>query len=120
MVFIQCDIADMSFFPNNYFDYVSCDQVIHHTKTPPKTFKELVRVTRINHDISCYMYRKKALPRELLDDYFREFSKQLTHDDIMGLSKELTELSRILSKIKKVIEFPSIPLLGIEGGKMTV
>lgn len=120
MVFIQCDIADMSFFPNNYFDYVSCDQVIHHTKIPPKTFKELVRVTRINHDISCYVYRKKALPRELLDDYFREFNKQLTHDDIMELSKQLTELGCILSKIKKVIEFPSIPLLGIEGGKMTV
>lgn len=120
MLFIQCDIAEMSFFPNNYFDYVSCDQVIHHTKEPPKTFKELVRVARINHDISCYVYRKKALPRELLDDYFREFSKQLTHDEIMELSKELTELGRILSKIIKVIEFPSIPLLGIEGGKMTV
>lgn len=119
MLFIQCDIADMSFFPDNYFDYVSCDQVIHHTKEPPKTFKELVRVTRINHDISCYVYRKKALPRELLDDYFREFSKQLTHDEIMELSKELTELGRTLSKIKEVIEFPSIPLMGIEGGKMT-
>lgn len=120
MVFIQCDIADMSFFPDNFFDYVSCDQVIHHTKNPPKTFKELVRVTRINHDISCYVYRKKALPRELLDEYFRKFSKQLSHEDIMVLSKELTELGRKLSQIKEEIEFPSIPLLGIEGGKMTV
>ena len=120
MLFIQCDIADMPFFPNNYFDYVSCDQVIHHTKKPLKTFKELVRVTQINHDISCYVYRKKALPRELLDDYFREFSKELSHDEIMELSRRLTELGRTLSKIEKLVEFPSIPLLGIEGGKMTV
>ena len=88
-----------AFFPNNYFDYVSCDQVIHHTKIPPKTFKELVRVTRINHDISCYVYRKKALPRELLDDYFREFSKQLTHDDIMELSNVITSYSIHYTKL---------------------
>ena len=120
LLFIQCDIADMPFFPDNYFDYVSCDQVIHHTKEPPKTFKELVRITRPNHDISCYVYRRKALPRELLDDYFREFSKKLTHEQVMELSKQLTELGRILSEDKKEIQFPSIPILEIEGGKMTV
>ncbi|MCK4819758.1 hypothetical protein KA005_28585 [bacterium] len=37
----------------------------------------------------------------------------------MELSKELTELGRTLSKIKEVLEFPSTPHMGIEGGKMT-
>jgi ubiquinone/menaquinone biosynthesis C-methylase UbiE len=120
MVFIQCDIANMPFFPDNHFDYISCDQVIHHTKEPPKTFKELVRVTRPDHDIACYVYRRKALPRELLDEYFREFSQKLTHEQVMELSAQLTELGRLLSENKEEVEFPSIPLLGIEGGKMTI
>ena len=120
LLFVQCDIGQLPFFSDGFFDYVSCDQVIHHTADPYRTFQELVRVTRSGGDLSVYVYRKKALPRELLDGYFREYSRTLSHDQLMELSQQLTDLGRLLSSIKDEIDIPGIPLLGIEGGKMSV
>ena len=120
LLFIQCDIAQLDFFPDNLFDYVSCDQVIHHTENPRGTFAELSRVTRTGRDFSCYVYRKKALPRELLDDHFREYSKQLSHDELMSLSEQLTDLGKLLAEMDQPIIFPDIPALGIKGGEMTI
>ena len=43
-----------------------------HTENPELTFSEFVRIIRKNKgEVGCYFYAKKALPRELLDDYFR-------------------------------------------------
>jgi len=120
LFFVRCDIAKMSFFEAGLFDYVSCDQVIHHTADPFKTFQELVRVTGPGKELSVYVYRKKALPRELVDDYFREFSKTLDHRKLMEFSRQITELGRLLSSITAEIDFPDIPLLNIEGGRMAV
>lgn len=120
LFFIQCDISFMPFFRDNLFDYVSCDQVIHHTAKPYKTFQELVRVTGLNKELSCYVYRRKALPRELLDDYFCEYCRTLTQEQLISLSEQLTELGQLLSSFDSEIEFPDIPLLNIEGGRMTI
>jgi SAM-dependent methyltransferase len=120
LFFVRCDIAKMSFFEAGLFDYVSCDQVIHHTADPFKTFQELVRVTGPGKELSVYVYRKKALPRELVDDYFRELSKTLDHRKLMEFSRQITELGHLLSSITVEIDFPDIPLLNIEGGRMPV
>ena len=120
LFFVKCDISGMPFFEDGLFDYVSCDQVIHHTADPFRTFQELVRVTRPGRELSVYVYRKKALPRELVDDFFREFSKTLDHNQLLELSRQLTELGKNLSSLETELDFPEIPLLGIEGGKMTV
>ena len=118
LIFVRCDIGQMPFFEDGLFDYVSCDQVIHHTADPFKTFRELVRVTGSGKELSIYVYRKKALPRELVDDYFRECSKTLDHSKLMDLSRQITELGRLLSSIDVEVDFPEIPALGIEGGRM--
>ena len=120
LFFIQGDIGNMPYLRDCLFDYVSCDQVIHHTADPFTTFQELVRVTGLDKELSVYVYRKKALPRELVDDYFRECSKNMTHDTRMALSRQITELGKVLSSIKDEMEFPDVPDLGIEGGRMTV
>jgi len=120
LLFVRCDISNTYFFKSNIFDYVSCDQVIHHTSEPRKTFQELFRVTKPEKDISVYVYRKKALPRELIDEYFREFSMNLDHDQLLQFSEQLTNFGKLLSNFNDKIDFPAIPLLGIEGGEMTI
>lgn len=117
LIFGQCDISRLEFFEDDAFDFVNCDQVIHHTTRPDQTFKELVRLTKPGRDLTCYVYRKKALPRELLDNHFREFSKKLSHDELMVLSGQLAELGKILSELDIELDVPSIPALGIEGGR---
>ncbi|BDQ34714.1 class I SAM-dependent methyltransferase [Pseudodesulfovibrio portus] len=120
LLFLRCDIGNLDMFADDVFDYVSCDQVIQHTADPHATFRELVRVTKPRRDASVYVYRKKALPRELLDEYFRDACKQYSHEELMELSRQITELGKVLSAVDQEVEIPDIPAFGIEGGKMTV
>jgi ubiquinone/menaquinone biosynthesis C-methylase UbiE len=117
LFFINGDIA-VTEFKDSVISYVSCDQVIMHTEIPEKTFSELARITDKNRgQFACYFYAKKALPRELLDDYFRTACMSLTNQELWAMSEQLTELGRCLSELNIEIDAPSIPMLGITGGK---
>lgn len=116
LYFIQGDIASTG-LKDNVVDYVSCDQVIMHTEIPEDTFRHLSEITNREGEFACYVYAKKALPRELLDEYFRGATKNIDRDDILNMSKQLTELGKKLSELKIELDFPDIPLLGISGGK---
>ncbi len=116
LYFVRGDIADTG-IKENCVDYVSCDQVIHHTEFPEKTFAHLTSITKIGGEFACYVYAKKALPRELLDEHFREFSKTLSKEQIWELSEALTVLGKNLSALNVKIQCPDIPLLDIKGGE---
>ena len=116
LFFLQGDIAATG-FAGGSVDYVSCDQVIMHTESPESTFAELARITAPDGgEFACYFYAKKALPRELLDDYFRAHCKTLTSEQTWALSEQLAELGKRLSELKITFESPDIPALGIRGG----
>ena len=120
LYFIKGDIAKTP-FKKNSIDYVSCDQVIMHTKEPKNTFKEITRLTKKNGgEIVCNVYAKKALPRELLDDYFRVKTKSLSNKQLWEMSRQLTELGKKLSELKLKVNIPEVPLLGIKGGKQDI
>jgi ubiquinone/menaquinone biosynthesis C-methylase UbiE len=119
LVFIRGDIAKTP-FRDGAVDYVSCDQVIMHTEDPEATFAELCRVTARDGQFACYFYAKKALPRELLDDYFRIHCKEVTTDQLWEMSEQLTELGKRLSALDVSFDAPDIPLLGIKGGKIDI
>lgn len=119
LFFMQGDIARTG-FTDGSVAYVSCDQVIMHTEDPDATFAELARITSRGGEFACYFYAKKALPRELLDDYFRVRCKELSSEQIWALSEQLTELGKRLSELKVSFESPDIPALGIKGGTYDV
>lgn len=120
LYFIKGDIAEPIFLDNS-IDYVSCDQVIMHTENLEKTFSELVRITNDNGgEFACYVYAKKALPRELLDDHFREYCKKLSYEELWDMSKKLTQLGKTLSELGIEIDVPDIPQLDIKGGKYDI
>lgn len=119
IVFIRGDIAKTP-FRDGVVDYVSCDQVIMHTEDPEATFAELARITAANGQFACYFYAKKALPRELIDDYFRGHCKEVTTEQLWEMSEQLTELGKRLSELKMEFDAPDIPLLGIKGGKIDI
>lgn len=119
LVFIKGDIGKTN-FNRSSIDYINCDQVIHHTENPKKTFKHLSDLLKKSGEFACYVYAKKALPRELLDDYFREFSKKCTKEELWMLSEQLTTLGKNLSELNISFESPDIPLLGIKKGKYDI
>ena len=117
LYFVKGDIANTQ-IRTGAIDYVSCDQVIMHTESPEETFAELARITAPHRgEFACYFYAKKALPRELLDDHFREKCKTLSNDQLWELARALTELGKTLSELDLAIEVPDLPALGISGGE---
>jgi len=120
LFFIKGDIAQTGFC-NNSVDFSSCDQVIMHTEDPEATFGELARITENeNGELACYFYAKKALPRELLDDYFRIQCKEMENYELWEMSKQLTELGKNLSALSANFDCPDIPALGIKGGSYDI
>ena len=116
LLFVQGDIADTS-FRDDAFDFVSCDQVLHHTVDPPATVKEFARILAPGGTLNTYVYARKALPRELLDEHMREYSKTRSREELWELSDQLTRLGKLLTDLEITIDVPDMPLLGIPGGK---
>lgn len=117
LVFVKGDIAATP-FRSGVFDFVSCDQVLHHTDSPPRTVAEFARILAPNGMLNTYVYARKALPRELLDEHFRDYSSSLSNKELWELSDQLTRLGRTLCELGIEIDVPDMPAIGIRGGKM--
>lgn len=117
IIFVKGDISE-TYLSEASCDIVICDQVIMHTQDPTKTLKELARITKLTGEVFCYWYRKKAMPRELLDEHFRSYATGLSHDELWQLSDEVLQLGKMLSELKVKAHFPDLPTLGIKGGDM--
>lgn len=115
--FVHADLNSMP-FPDGFFDFISCDQVIHHTADPRATFEVLRRKLKPGGLICCYVYRKKAVIREFTDDYVRERIQDLPIDEAMQVCEGITQLGRTLAKLNVTIDVEQdIPVLGIKKGK---
>jgi SAM-dependent methyltransferase len=119
LFFLRADIANTG-IKNDIVEFVLCDQVIMHTEDPEKTFQHLSSITKTGCEFACYMYAKKALPRELIDDYFRTATHNITAEEMWKFSEQLTELGKRLTDLKVEIESPEITLLGIKPGKYDI
>ncbi len=116
LYFVRGDIANTK-LKKNVADYILCDQVIMHTEKPDKTFAHLTSILKKGGEFSCYVYRKKAVPRELLDSFFREKTKKYSNQELWEFSEQMTALGKQFSELKTQIDVPDIPLLEIKGGK---
>ncbi|RPD51019.1 class I SAM-dependent methyltransferase [Paracnuella aquatica] len=119
LYFLKGDIAKTG-LKTRSIDFVVCDQVIMHTEIPEQTFAHLSDITSLGGEFACYVYSKKALPRELIDDYFRKATHDISNDEMWKFSEQLTELGKRLSELNIEFESPDIPLLGIKGGKYDI
>ena len=119
LFFLRGNIADLP-FKKRMLDFILCDQVIHHTEIPKNTFNHLTELLSSNGKFGCYVYAKKALPRELIDDYFRAATHNISHEEMWKLSDQLTELGKTLSDLNVKFTSPDIPALGIKGGEYDI
>jgi SAM-dependent methyltransferase len=115
LFFFKGDIASTG-LKENVIDFTVCDQVIMHTEIPENTFKHLSLITSENGEFACYVYSKKALPRELIDDHFRKATHDIPSEKMWEFAEQLTILGKTLSDLKVSFECPDIPVLGIKGG----
>lgn len=99
------------------FDFIYCQEVLHHTEDPQRGFENLVSLLTSDGEIAIYVYRKKAPVREFVDDFVRDAIKNLSYKEGMETSSQITELGKRLSEIDAKISTPEIPVLGIQKGE---
>jgi SAM-dependent methyltransferase len=116
---IQADLTQLP-FPAGFFDFIACDQVLHHTPNTEESFHKLASRLASGGDLSIYVYRKKAPLREFADDYLRDVAANMTEEQVWELSEQLTELGRVLSEVNAAVTVPDIPALGVKAGTYDV
>jgi len=116
LVSIQADINHLP-FPKNFFDFISCDQVLHHTSDPLGTFRQLLSRLKKGGILATYVYKRKVPLRELADTFIREKTTKMNSKDCYNFSRVITLLGRSLSRLNIKFNVPEdIPLLKIKKG----
>ena len=118
--YVQADLLRPP-LPKASFDFVSADQVVHHTPDAPTAVRSLAGLVKPGGSLAFYVYKRKAPIREYADDYLRERTTRMTVDECMAFSASMSELGRKLSAVRATITLErDIPLLGIEAGEHDV
>jgi SAM-dependent methyltransferase len=101
------------------FDFIYCQEVLHHTGDAQGSFDNLVEVLAPGGEIAIYVYRRKAPAREFMDDVVREKISGLPYDDAMIVCRQITELGRRMAEVEQEIDVDDLPAVGIERGRYT-
>jgi ubiquinone/menaquinone biosynthesis C-methylase UbiE/uncharacterized protein YbaR (Trm112 family) len=118
--FLQADLRQLP-FRRQFFDFIYSDQVLHHTKNTGTSFKYLTKFLTDEGHISIYVYKKKAPIREYVDDFIRKITTNMTVNECLEFSKDMTYLGKALSEVKRKIVIPrDIPILGVKAGTYDV
>jgi SAM-dependent methyltransferase len=118
--YVQGDILNPP-FAHRSFDLVVADQVLHHTPDCARAFATMAELVAPGGQIAAYVYRRKPIIRELVDDHVIDLTSRLPLEQCLELSEQLTELGRELSRTgAKVTLERGVPLLGIEPGEHDV
>jgi len=99
------------------FDFIYCQEVLHHTGDASKGFANLVELLDIEGEIAIYVYKQKAPVREFVDDYIREKIKTMPYDEAMEHCRQLTEFGRALNDLALTVKVPNVDLLQIPEGE---
>lgn len=120
LCFVQGDLSHLP-FEKGLFDFIACDQVIHHTRSSRDSFAHLAQHLADRGHIAVYVYKKKAPVREFCDDYIRRYTTVCSEKECWEISEALTDIGRQLSAVGRKIRIRNdIPLLGIGKGSYDI
>src|SRR6266581_1098340 len=113
---VQADLMEAP-FPDNYFDFIVADGVLHHTPDTRAAVEALWRKLEPGGQFFFYVYKKMGAARVFCDAHIREQFTKLSPEECYAACEGLTELGRELSRLnaKITLEKP-IPALGIPAG----
>jgi SAM-dependent methyltransferase/uncharacterized protein YbaR (Trm112 family) len=118
--YIQADLMKPP-VPLERFDFVSAEQVLHHTPDARRAFATVGGLLAPGGKLAVYVYKEKALLRELADERLRDVTTRMSVEECMQFSAQVTELGRELSRLRATITLErGVPLLGIEPGEHDV
>ncbi len=94
-------------YKDNYFDFVICYGVIHHTSNPLKAFNEVFRVTKKNgySYIGLYLFRNSVF--EYIVRIWRIIGKYTSYKIVHKLVKNVSSLNRFF------LDHTYVPILNL-------
>lgn len=117
---VQGDLTRLPFAPA-FFDFIGCDQVIHHTPDTRASLFHLVDHLAPGGHIAFYVYRKKGPIREFCDDYIRARTVGMPPEEVLEISEAITKLGKALTDLHVTVDVPEdIPILGIKAGPQDI
>lgn len=102
------------------FDFVYCQEVLHHTRDPKSAFLNVARSVAPGGEYAIYVYKLKAPIREYADDMIRGRISGLPYEEATKAMREITELGRALTALGQKVTVPEVKVLGIEAGEYDV
>lgn len=102
------------------FDFIYCQEVLHHTGNPLKAFLNLCTLLNNGGEIAIYVYKKKAPIREFTDSFIRNQISELSYEKAVQVCKQITRLGKTLSKYEFELNIPQVDILEIKKGKYTL
>lgn len=102
------------------FDFIYCQEVLHHTSDPRRAFQNLVNLLLPGGEIAIYVYCRKAPPREFVDDFVRNKIAEMPYEESIQHCKQIAELGRVLSELNVKVSIPKVELLEIEEGEYDI
>ncbi|HUZ59154.1 MAG TPA: class I SAM-dependent methyltransferase [Hanamia sp.] len=99
------------------FDFIYCQEVLHHTGNARKGFDNLVELLEPGGEIAIYVYKQKAPAREFVDDFIREKIVGMDYETAMKHCRQITELGKALTDQNIKLTIPEVDLLQIKCGE---
>ncbi len=99
------------------FDFIYCQEVLHHTGNARKGFDNLVKILEHDGEIAIYVYKQKAPTREFVDDYVRDQLKNMDYEQAMVQCRQITELGKVLAAQNIKLQIPAVDVLQIPAGE---
>jgi len=113
---IQADLMDMP-FPDQVFDLIIADGVLHHTPSTKNAVGALYRKLKPGGQFFFYVYKKMGPARQFCDRFIREKFTKLAPEECYKACEGLTELGRELSRLNARVNLKiGVPILGIPSG----
>lgn len=78
------------------FDFISCDQALHHTPEPTKTLNNLYNMLSAGGYLNFSFCRKKNKYRDFVDDLIMNHSSNLSPSELWEFSHEVTKFGKAL------------------------
>jgi len=81
------------------FDFISCDQVLHHTPHPDKTLRNLFKNLKSGGYLNFFVCKKKNEFRDFVDDHIMNYTKNLSPSELWNFSIKITEFGKALYEL---------------------
>ncbi|MEK7203814.1 MAG: class I SAM-dependent methyltransferase [Patescibacteria group bacterium] len=91
---IRDDITNFKY--SGTFDFISCDQALHHTPNPAQTLRHLYRYLSPNGVINFSVCRKKNEYRDFVDDAIMDRARTLKPEELWKFSEVVTRFGEAL------------------------